>query len=182
MKKKISIIALLLSVFLLFTGCDALLTDDYSLNPSKSSVASIESETTADYEIPEETPAETENQAMAETPTEANKTDVSGISARVVSLETTVRTDDAKGLQKKVADLNTNKADKTTVSSLLSVVYPNGNTAKTSYIQTYALPAYYIAWENKTAIENLKTSGISATRVVDADGNGILVFKSLSTS
>lgn len=76
MKKKVSIIALLLSVFLLFTGCDALLTDEYSLNPSKSSVASIESETTADYEIPEETPAETENQAMAETPTEANKTDV----------------------------------------------------------------------------------------------------------
>lgn len=112
----------------------------------------------------------------------ADKTTVSGISTRVGTLETTVGADDAHGLRKKVADLTNNKANASTVSSLLNVVYPDGNTGKTSYIQTYALPAYYIAWENKTAIENLKTSGISATRVVDADGNGILVFKSLSTS
>ena len=107
---------------------------------------------------------------------------VSGISTRVGALETTVGADDAHGLRQKIAELNTNKASVSTVNSLLSVVYPNSNTAQTSYIQTYALPAYYIAWENKTAIENLKTSGISATRMVDADGNGILVFKSLSTS
>ena len=112
----------------------------------------------------------------------ADATIVSGINTRVGALETTVGADDAHGLRKKIAELNTNKASVSTVNSLLSVVYPNGNTEKTSYIQTYALPAYYIAWENKTAIENLKTSGISATRVVDADGNGILVFKSLSTS
>ena len=112
----------------------------------------------------------------------ASVSTVNGISRRVETLETTVGADDTKGLRKKVADLNTNKASASTVNSLLSVVYPNGNTEKTSYIQTYALPAYYIAWENKTAIENLKTSGISATRMVDADGNGILVFKSLSTN
>ena len=114
--------------------------------------------------------------------TKADKDTVSGISAKVGALETTVGADDAHGLRQKIAELNTNKASVSTVNLLLSVVYPNGNTAKTSYIQTYALPAYYIAWENKTAIENLKTSGISATRMVDADGNGILVFKSLSTS
>ena len=112
----------------------------------------------------------------------ADKTTVSGISTRVGTLETTVGADDTQGLRKKIADLTNNKADKITVSSLLNVVYPNGNTGKPSYIQAYALPAYNIAWENKTAIENLKTSGISATRMVDADGNGILVFKSLSTS
>ena len=112
----------------------------------------------------------------------ADKSTVSTIITSVDALERTVGTDDTKGLRKKVADLNTNKADKTTVSSLLSAVYPAGNAGITSYIQTYALPAYYVAWENKTAIENLKTSGISATRVVDANGNGILVFKSLSTS
>ena len=112
----------------------------------------------------------------------ADKNTVSGISNRVGALETTVGADDTQGLRKKIADLNANKASASTVSSLLSVVYPNGNTGKTSYIQAYALPAYNIAWANKTAIENLKTSGISATRTVDADGNGILVFKSLSTS
>ena len=112
----------------------------------------------------------------------ANKTDVSGISKRVETLETTVGADDSHGLRGKIAELNSNKASASTVSSLLSVVYPNGNTKTTSYIQAYALPAYYIAWANKTAIENLKTSGISATRMVDADGNGILVFKSLSNS
>ena len=114
--------------------------------------------------------------------TKADKTTVDGISTKVTSLQNTVGADDAHGLRQKVADLNANKASASTVNSLLSVVYPNGNTGKTSYIQTYALPAYNIAWENKTAIENLKTSGISATRIVDADGNGILVFKSLSTS
>ena len=112
----------------------------------------------------------------------ADKNTVSEISTRVGTLETNVGADDAHGLRKKVADLTANKASVSTVNSLLSVVYPNGSTEKPSYIQTYALPAYYIAWQNKTAIENLKTSGISATRVVDADGNGILVFKSLSTS
>ena len=112
----------------------------------------------------------------------ADKTTVTEISGKVTSLQNTVGADDAHGLRKKVADLNTNKASVSTVNSLLSVVYPNGNTGQTSYIQTYALPAYYIAWQNKTAIENLKTSGISATRMVDADGNGILVFKSLSNS
>ena len=116
------------------------------------------------------------------TANKADKTTVSGISDKVTSLQNTVGADDAHGLRGKIAELNSNKASASTVSSLLSVVYPNGNTAQTSYIQTYALPAYYIAWENKTAIENLKTSGISATRMVDADGNGILVFKSLSTS
>ena len=112
----------------------------------------------------------------------ADSSTVGQISARVGTLETTVGADDTQGLRKKIADLNTNKASASTVNSLLSVVYPNGNTGKTSYIQAYALPAYNIAWANKTAIENLKTSGISATRMVDADGNGILVFKSLSTS
>ena len=111
----------------------------------------------------------------------ANKDTVTGIGTRVETLETTVG-NASSGLVKKVADLDANKASASTVSSLLNEVYPNGNTGKTSYIQTYALPAYNIAWENKTAIENLKTSGISATRMVDADGNGILVFKSLSTS
>ena len=112
----------------------------------------------------------------------ANKITVDGISDKVNSLQNTVGADDSHGLRGKIAELNSNKANATTVSSLLSVVYPNGNTAQTSYIQTYALPAYNIAWANKTAIENLKTSGISATRMVDADGNGILVFKSLSTN
>ena len=112
----------------------------------------------------------------------ANKTDVDGISTRVGTLETTVGADDAHGLRGKIAELNSNKASASTVNSLLRVVYPDGNTGKTSYIQAYALPAYNIAWANKTAIENLKTSGISATRMVDADGNGILVFKSLSTN
>ena len=115
------------------------------------------------------------------TANKADKTTVSGISDKVTSLQNTVG-NASSGLVKDVADLNANKADKTTVSSLLNEVYPNGNTGKTSYIQTYALPAYNIAWANKTAIENLKTSGISATRMVDADGNGILVFKSLSTN
>ena len=114
--------------------------------------------------------------------TKANATDVSTISGRVEKLETTVGTDDTKGLRKKIADLTANKASASTVSLLLSAVYPNSDTAANSYIQTYAFPAYYIAWQNKTAIENLKNSGISATRIVDADGNGILVFKSLSTS
>ena len=112
----------------------------------------------------------------------ANATDVTAISGRVETLETTIGADDSHGLRGKIAELNANKANASTVTSLLNVVYPNGNTGKTSYIQTYALPAYNIAWENKTAIENLKTSGISATRIVDADGNGILVFKSLSTN
>ena len=112
----------------------------------------------------------------------ASVSTVDGISRRVETLETTVGADDAHGLRQKVADLNKNKASVSTVNSLLNVVYPNGNTAANSYIQTYALPAYNIAWANKTAIENLKTSGISATRMVDADGNGILVFKSLSTN
>ena len=111
----------------------------------------------------------------------ADKTTVSGISTKVGTLETTVG-NASSGLVKKVADLETNKADNTTVNSLLSAVYQNGNTTKPSYIQAYAIPAYNIAWENKTAIENLKTSGISATRMVDADGNGILVYKSLSTN
>ena len=110
----------------------------------------------------------------------ADKTTVSGISTKVGTLETTVG-NASSGLVKKVADLETNKANASTVSSLIDVVYQNGNTSKPSYIQAYAIPAYNIAWENKTAIENLKTSGISATRMVDADGNGILVFKSLST-
>ena len=114
--------------------------------------------------------------------TKADKNTVTGISDKVTSLQNTVGADDAHGLRGKIAELNSNKASASTVSSLLSVVYPNGNTASTSYIQAYALPAYNIAWANKTAIENLKTSGISATRMVDADGNGILVFKSLSTS
>ena len=112
----------------------------------------------------------------------ASASTVSAISGKVGTLETTVGADDAHGLRKKIADLNTSKASASTVSLLLSAVYPNSNTAANSYIQTYALPAYNIAWENKTAIENLKTSGISATRIVDADGNGILVFKSLSTN
>ena len=112
--------------------------------------------------------------------TKADKTTVSGISTKVGTLETTVG-NASSGLVKKVADLETNKANASTVSSLIDVVYQNGNTSKPSYIQAYAIPAYNIAWENKTAIENLKTSGISATRMVDADGNGILVFKSLST-
>ena len=112
----------------------------------------------------------------------ASASTVSAISGKVETLETTVGADDAHGLRKKIADLNTSKASASTVSLLLSAVYPNSNTAANSYIQTYALPAYNIAWENKTAIENLKTSGISATRIVDADGNGILVFKSLSTN
>ena len=115
------------------------------------------------------------------TNSKADKTTVSGISTKVEKLETTVG-NASSGLVKKVADLETNKASTSTVSSLLSDVYPNGNTAQPSYIQAYAIPAYNIAWENKTAIENLKTSGISATRIVDADGNGILVFKSLSTN
>ena len=112
----------------------------------------------------------------------ADKNTVTGISDKVTSLQNTVGADDTHGLRGKIAELNSNKASASTVSSLLSVVYPNGNTAQTSYIQAYALPAYNIAWANKTAIENLKTSGISATRMVDADGNGILVFKSLSTN
>ena len=111
----------------------------------------------------------------------ASASTVSTISTKVANLKTTVG-DANSGLVKKVADLDANKANASTVSSLLNEVYPNGNTGKTSYIQTYALPAYIIAWQNKTAIENLKTSGISATRIVDADGNGILVFKSLSTN
>ena len=110
----------------------------------------------------------------------ADASTVGGISTRVGTLETTVG-NASSGLVKKVADLETNKANASTVSSLIDVVYQNGNTSKPSYIQAYAIPAYNIAWENKTAIENLKTSGISATRMVDADGNGILVFKSLST-
>ena len=116
------------------------------------------------------------------TKNKVDKTTVDGIGGRVGTLETTVGADDTQGLRKKIADLDANKASAITVSSLLNEVYPNGNTAANSYIQTYALPAYKIAWQNKTAIENLKTSGISATRIVDADGNGILVFKSLSTN
>lgn len=115
------------------------------------------------------------------TANKADKDTVSGISTKVTNLQNTVG-NSSSGLVKDVADLKANKASASTVSLLLNEVYPNGNTGKTSYIQTYALPAYNIAWENKTAIENLKTSGISATRIVDADGNGILVFKSLSTN
>ena len=111
----------------------------------------------------------------------ASVSTVTEISTKVTSLQKTVG-NASSGLVKQVAELNANKASASTVSSLLNEVYPDGNTGKTSYIQTYALPAYNIAWENKTAIENLKTSGISATRIVDADGNGILVFKSLSTN
>ena len=115
------------------------------------------------------------------TANKADKITVDGISTKVTNLQNTVG-NSSSGLVKQVADLDANKASASTVSSLLNEVYPNGNTGKTSYIQTYALPAYNIAWANKTAIENLKTSGISATRTVDADGNGILVFKSLSTN